>query len=125
MVKITDFIDELRNSDGYIHHIYTKGGCYRFYILLSKMYRNTIPYISGNKDHIITRYRGKFYDIFGEVECLDGYTKLTKKEIPMVSKWSFRKNNLMVLDECPNCEEPLVYKEKLSSVYDLRDALSP
>lgn len=109
MVKINDFIDELRNSDGYIHHIYTKGGCYKFHILLSKMFKNCTPYISGTNDHIITRYKGKFYDVYGEVDCLDGYRKLSLSEIPIVEKWSFRKNNLLVLDECPHCEEPLVF----------------
>jgi hypothetical protein len=120
-MNILTFIDELRNSDGYIHHIYTKGSCYRFHILLSKMYKNTIPYISGNMDHIITRYRGKFYDISGEVSCLDGYRKLSKDELPFVENWSFHKNNLIVLDECPHCEEALIYKENLSPVYDLQD----
>ena len=108
-MNIKDFIDELRNSDGYIEHIYTRGGCYRFHILLSKMYKNAIPYISGNMNHIITRYRGKFYDINGEVTCLDGYRKLNQSELYFVENWSFHKNNLIVLDECPHCEEPLVY----------------
>ena len=109
MVKINDFIEELRNSDGYIEHIYMRGGCYRFHLLLSKMYKNCIPYISGNMNHIITRYRGKFYDINGEVTSLDGYRKLSERELSFVEKWSFRKNNLIVLDECPHCEEPLLY----------------
>jgi hypothetical protein len=109
MVKINDFIEELRNSDGYIEHIYMRGGCYRFHLLLSKMYKNSVPYISGNMNHIITRYRGKFYDINGEVTCLDGYRKLSQNELSFVENWSFRKNNLIVLDECPHCEEPLLY----------------
>lgn len=108
-MNIQTFIDELRNTDGYIKYIYTNGGCYKFHILLSKMYKNCIPYISWNKNHIITRYRGKYYDINGERDCI-GYTELTLDEIPMVEKWSFRKNNLMVLDECPHCEEPLIYQ---------------
>jgi hypothetical protein len=108
-MDILTFIDELRNSDGYIHHIYTKGGCYRFHILLSKMFKNCTPYINGTNDHIITRYKGRFYDVYGIVDCLDDYRKLSVDEIPMAEKWSFRKNNLLVLDECPNCEEPLFY----------------
>ena len=108
-MTIDKFIDELRSTDGYIHHIFTKGGCYRFHILLSKMYKGCTPYISGTNDHIITRYKGKFYDVYGIVDCLDGYRKLSIEEIPMVEKCSFRKNNLIVLDECPHCEEPLLY----------------
>jgi hypothetical protein len=73
------------------------------------MYKGSIPYTNGN--HIITRYKGKYYDIYGEVDNQDGYRKLLEKEIPIVSKWSFRKNNLIKLSECPNCEEPLIYKQ--------------
>lgn len=106
-MNILNFIDELRNTDRYIHHIYTKGGCYKFHLLLSKMYKNCIPYTNGN--HIITRYKGKFYDINGIVDCLDGYTKLPKDHLPFVENWSFHKNNLLVLKDCPHCEEPLVF----------------
>ena len=109
-MNIETFIEELNHSDEYIHHIYSKGGCYRFHILLSKMFKGCTPYINGTKNHIVTRFKGKFYDVYGEVECLDGFTKLHEKEIPIVEKWSFRKNNLLVLKECPNCEEPLTYR---------------
>ena len=77
---ISDFIEELNHTDEYIHHIYSKGGCYRFHILLSKMFKGCTPYISGTKNHIITRYKGKFYDVYGEVDCLDGFTKLRDEE---------------------------------------------
>ena len=109
-MNICTFIDELRNSDMYIKHIYSEGGCYKFYLLLSKMYKNTIPYISYNKNHIITKHKGKFYDINGEVSDI-GYAILSEEEIPMVSNWSFHKNNLLQLHECPNCDEPLIYNQ--------------
>ena len=115
-MDILSFIDELRSTDRYIRHIYTKGGCYKFHLLLSKMYKGCVPYISHSKDHIITRYRGKFYDINGavkcispKVNCIDGYVPLGKSDIPMVEDWSFHKNNLIVLKECPHCDEPLIY----------------
>ena len=107
-MDILSFIDELRNTDRYIHHIYSKGGCYKFHILLSKLYKNTIPYTNGK--HIITRHKGKFYDIYGEVDCLDGFRKLTIEDIPVVSKWSFYMNNLLVLEDCPHCDEPIIIK---------------
>jgi len=105
---ISDFIEELNQTDRYIHHIYSKGGCYKFHILLSKMYKNCTPYTNGN--HIITRYKGKFYDIYGEVECLDGFRKLSNMERPQVEKWSFHMNNLLVLKDCPHCDEPIIIK---------------
>lgn len=105
-MNILQFIDELRNTDMYIHHIYTKGGCYRFHILLSKMYKNCTPYTNGN--HIITRYKGKYYDINGEVYNQDGFRKLSSMEKPQVEKWSFHMNNLLVLKDCPHCDEPII-----------------
>jgi uncharacterized protein YbaR (Trm112 family) len=111
-MNILTFIDELRNTDGYIRYIYTEGGCYRFHILLKKMYKDCTPYISQRKNHIVTRYKNRYYDIDGEVKCMDGYTVLTVDELPTVERWSFRRNNMMVLTECPVCEEPLVYDSK-------------
>lgn len=109
-MNILKFINELRDSDEYIKHIYMEGSCYKFYILLSKMYKSTIPYISIKKDHIITRYKDRYYDINGEVYDVEDYKVLDIEDIPMVSNWSFRKNNLIKINECPNCEEPLVYE---------------
>jgi hypothetical protein len=76
------------------------------------MYKGTIPYISKNKNHIITRYKNEYYDINGKVDNIDGYTKLKKEDIPMVDKWSFYNNNLLQISECPICDEPIVYKNK-------------
>jgi hypothetical protein len=109
-MSIEEFIQELRNSDEYIHHIYSKGGCYKFHLLLSKMYRNCIPYINQEMNHVITKYKGKYYDIYGPLDCIDGYRELTDIDKPMVEKWSFHKNNLLLLHECPNCDEPLIWK---------------
>lgn len=101
------FIDELRNTDGYIEHIYMKGGCYKFHLLLKKMYKSCTPYISKEKNHIVSRYKGRYYDISGEVSPV-GFTRLTEDELPTVERWSFRRNQLLVLTECPNCDEPFV-----------------
>jgi hypothetical protein len=30
----------------------------------------------------------------------------------IVERWSFHKNNLLQLTECPVCDEPIVYEEK-------------
>lgn len=109
-MDILSFIEELNHTDGYIRYIYSRGGCYKFHVLLSKMYKNATPYINEVKNHVITRYRGKYYDIYGEVTNQDGYKKLTDMDIPMVSKWSFRDHNLLVLTECPNCDEPIMFE---------------
>jgi hypothetical protein len=28
----------------------------------------------------------------------------------MVKNWSFHKNNLILITDCPNCDEPLTFK---------------
>lgn len=108
-MKILDFINELRSTDQYIKSIYLNGGCYRFHILLKKMYPTAVPYISNHKNHVVTRYGGKFYDIMGIVDRVDGYTVLTDQERTMCENWSFHKYNLLKLTECPSCDEPLLY----------------
>ena len=107
-MKILFFIESLRQSDEYIEHIFTQGGCYQFYLLLSKLFSGCEPYISPNKMHVITRHRGKYYDIKGLVSGI-GYTPMTPEEIKIAEGWSFRKNNLIQLSECPHCEEPIIY----------------
>jgi hypothetical protein len=103
------FIEQLNLSDEYIRHIYTNGGCYKFHVLLSRMFKGCIPYVNQDKNHIVTRYRKKLYDVNGLVEDYYNYRKLSVKDIPYVMSWSFHKNNMLKLKECPHCEEPLVY----------------
>ena len=107
MIKILDFINNLRVTDRYIKYIYLNGGCYQFHLLLKKIYPSAVAYISDHKNHIVTKYRGKFYDIMGIVDNVDGYTKLTEEEKRIVENWSFHKYNLLKLTECPSCDEPI------------------
>ena len=107
-MDIDFFIENLRESDSYIRHLFLNGSCYRFHLLLSKFFPGCEPWINEEKTHIITKYRGKFYDITGEVPS-DGFKPLESKEVERVEKWSFQKTNLIKIGECPFCEEPLVY----------------
>ena len=107
---ISYFIEQLNLSDEYIRHIYTNGGCYKFHVLLSRMFKGCTPHINQHMNHIITRYKGNFYDINGLVEDCHNYKKLPVSYIPMVSKWSFYMNNLLVLKDCPHCDEPIIIK---------------
>jgi hypothetical protein len=109
MMTILFFIESIRQSDEYIEHLFTQGSCYRFHVLLSKLFKGCQPYISPNKMHVITKHNGKYYDIKGQISGI-GYTPMTPEEIKMSEKWSFRKNNLIQLSECPYCEEPIIYK---------------
>ena len=133
-MEILDFIDSLRETDNYIKDIYLNGGCYQFSKLLCKMYRSakTLIYISpcisdkNNIDidklerlkqpkdiaHAVTLFDGKMYDINGEFESDRNYHVPTKKELEEVEKWSFSRNYLIKLGECPNCETPFFFSSK-------------
>jgi len=102
------FIDSIRTSDQYIEHIYLEGGCYQFHLLLSKLFKGCEPFINNKENHIVTKYRGKFFDIRGMVDD-EIYRPLRPDDIKRVKKWSFHKHNLLKISECPNCDEPLIY----------------
>lgn len=108
-MKIDQFIKELNDTDRYIKHIYSQGGCYRFHVLLSKLYKNTTPYIKRTRNHVITKYKNKYYDIFGEVTDISNYREFTPVDYDFVNQWSFHKHNKIMLAECPHCDEPLTY----------------
>lgn len=110
MIKILDFIDSLRESDLYIKDIYTQGGCFQLFKLLSKMYPNCICCINSAKNHIVTYFQGHCYDINGNVGDYSDYSGATAEDLELASKWSFHKNNLISLGECQNCDEPIIYE---------------
>ena len=101
------FINSIRKTDKYIEMIYMSGACYQFHLLLKAFFPASKPYISREKDHVITKYMGKYYDITGQVtgNC---YTLMTESEKNIASKWSFHKTKVVQITECPFCEEPIV-----------------
>ena len=101
-------VNSLRETDNYIESIFTKGGCYQFYLFLKNIYPDAIPFIHKNKDHIVSKIEDKLFDITGIIEDKKEYSPLKKSELEMVEKWSFSRTHLLQLKECPFCEEPLV-----------------
>lgn len=99
-------ITNLRKTDFYIEYIFMNGGCYQFYIFLKVFFPNAKPQINSKRNHIVTEINGNIYDIKGCVKK-EGYTYLNKADLEMVQSWSFRKNNLLKITECPFCEEPI------------------
>ena len=67
-MNILNFINALRETDKYIETIYTRGGCYRFHLLLKQMYPECEPMINMSKDHVATLYEERLYDINGVVQ---------------------------------------------------------
>jgi hypothetical protein len=100
-------IDSIRETDKYISDIYLNGACYQFHLLLKTFFPECEPYISKEKDHVITKYAGRYYDITGEVSG-NWYTPMTESEIDMASGWSFHRTKVIQIGECPVCGEPIV-----------------
>lgn len=99
-------IDSIRETDQYISDIYLNGGCYRFHLMLKKFAPECEARITKEKNHIVTYFKGKHFDISGVVE--GQFEQLNNYEFEMASKWSFAKNKALQICECPVCEEPIV-----------------
>jgi len=100
-------IKSLHETDKYIEMIFTQGGCYRFYVFLKKIFPDATPYISKEKDHIITLIGGSFYDATGMVDNLE-FTPLTEAEEEVCKGWSFCNRKAIQISECGFCGEPIV-----------------
>ncbi len=101
-MKIQEFIEQLRGTDEYISLIYTKGGCYKFALLLQAMYGGDLWW--NIIDHVVLRNEGRFYDITGEVIGA-GYIPMSmfpSSFHKVAKKWSFSARHLFV-GECPAC----------------------
>lgn len=106
-IQILNFLDALKDSDYYIQFIFIQGGCYQLFKVLKTLDNRAMPYIdSNNKDHIITRIGGCFYDING-LASNEGYIPLTNEMANKAKRWSFSKNYFLSIRECPYCEEPI------------------
>lgn len=104
-------IDSLRQSDIYIEHLFLNGSCYQFCLFLKKIFPATLIYIKDSKDHVASNINGILYDIRGVLPesewCL--YDPINEFEEIEAEKWSFNKQNCLQLNECPACEEPLIF----------------
>jgi hypothetical protein len=105
--NILQFINAIRKTDKYIEMIYMNGACYQFFLLLKTYFPECEPYITNEKNHVITKYNGKYYDITGQVSG-NWYTPMTDSEIDMASAWSFHRTKVIQIGECPFCGEPIV-----------------
>ena len=106
-ISILQFINALRKTDRYIEIIYMEGACYQLHLLLKELFPEAKPYINKEKNHVITEYLGKFYDITGEVSG-DNYTLMIDNDVREAHKWSFHKNKVLKIKECPVCGEFIV-----------------
>lgn len=106
-MKPIEIIDSLRKTDPYIKTIFLQGSCYKFHLFLKDLFPESVPYIDKNKQHVITRIGGYFYDIRGYVRGLHKYEKMGWQDLADVEKWSFHEHNRLKITECPACDEPI------------------
>jgi len=102
-------IDALRKSDSYIINIFKEGSCYKFYEFLRVIYPNAMPYINKEENHVVTKINSSFYDITGKIarKYESMYFPINEQQLKKVKQWSFGKNMLIQITECPFCEEPI------------------
>ena len=101
-MKPEALIKALRDTDGYIEKIYLNGGCYQFYKFLKAVYPKAEPYITQDKQHVVSKIGSRFYDITGKTD--GAFSPMTDKDIEMCEGWSFSRRNWLYR-ECPNCGE--------------------
>lgn len=110
--KPIELINALRESDEYIKYIYTQGSCYRFHIFLKSIWPEAIPYINKTKDHIATRIGNSLYDINGETDGEEWEPLDNNLQIARCKEWSFYRQMMLKINECPFCEEEITFDEK-------------
>ncbi len=102
MLEPEVLIKALRETDSYIEKIYLNGGCYQFFKFIKTVYPMAEPYITQDKQHIVTKIGSTYYDITGKV--IGKFQPLSKEDVAMCKKWSFSRRHWLYR-ECPNCGE--------------------
>jgi hypothetical protein len=103
-----DIIIPLRDSDEYIRTIYMRGSCFQFFQFLRSIFKEAIPCMSIEKNHVVSLIDGKMYDITGEIpkEHEQYYKPFTREDWITVREWSFAAHNLIYIAKCKFCGEP-------------------
>ncbi|QDT46182.1 hypothetical protein Pan258_01990 [Symmachiella dynata] len=87
--EVIAFIKVVRDSFHDASIVYTFGGCYGFHLILKHVFPSAIPYLTEEKNHIVSRIDGRYYDIYGEwinaVGDLNG--KVTKLSAKQKERW--------------------------------------
>jgi len=65
MNNIEKFLFELRDSAEIMYNIFTKGSCFRLYLIMRQVFPESIPYWSDMDNHCVVMVEGNFYDIGG------------------------------------------------------------
>lgn len=61
-------ITAIRNSFPGSVIVYTRGGCWEFYLILKAVFPNAEPFYDHMDGHVYTKIDGAFYDIHGHLQ---------------------------------------------------------
>lgn len=106
---VTGFISILRGTDKYIRDIYSYGGCYKFVVLLQYVFGRGVPYMNAEGNHCAVCIDEILYDIDGLIADTQGWHAFNEADYAKAQGWSFSKNYMLKIMECPHCENPITY----------------
>jgi hypothetical protein len=107
--NVLGFITILRGTDKYVRDIYTMGGCYKFVALLQYVFGRGEPYMNADGNHCACYIDGLLYDIDGLITDTTGWHKFQREDYEKAQQWSFSKNYMLQIAECPHCGEPITH----------------
>lgn len=61
-------------------HIFVSGGCYRFYLILKVAFPSAQAYWNKERNHVVSRIAGKYWDIYGNYDNDDVDRKLNAED---------------------------------------------
>lgn len=105
---IHKFIRLLRETDAAIVTVFKNGACYQFALLLQSLYPHGHLVINTERDHVAYLHGAHVYDIDGAQPNSTEWHIMDYKHIEMASGWSFSRNKMIQIGECPICDEPLL-----------------
>ena len=86
MNNIERLIYELRNSADIVHNIFTRGSCFRLFLVLREVFPTAIPYWSDVDNHCVVNIEGEYYDIGGKLSKYyvesKGYFRIPEDQYP-------------------------------------------
>jgi len=109
MDTIYIFISTFKSMNMYIVSMFTQGDCYKFAILLKKIYGGKIV-VNKSFNHARVLIKGVVYDITGIAKS-DKCIFPNEEDIKKTENWSFQKQMLISVGECQYCEEPIIFEK--------------
>lgn len=110
--KIEMAIQEIRELDGHIPLVLTRGGCFQFAKYLKRHFPEGEIYLTKNKSHAVFKYEDSYYDIRGEVGEANDFIPLSEDDnnLSIMESWNSVKN-LEFKDQTVEFSSPNPIKE--------------